>query len=213
MMDVGADGRNPAVFLVAILSLIGLAVLFLLVARLRDRFGRARAAELERARREREATEKRLLTEGKHVRRPDGTLGPKCILPTCGEPAERLRLEFVRDDGPVDFIRRMFGAPPRLRVSEHARTWFDRDSIPARYCRTHGELAEQEMRLKLANCERHRTEQLRDMEVDLGHFERVGLEQRLAELVAKHERELGGRRRKEKSNIVPFASSRTGTES
>lgn len=182
----------PLVALVA-LALGALAIAFL------PAWWRARAAapdEAQKLQREREAAERRALAERTHVRAFSGELVPRCSLPTCEERANRGRFRFVRDEGTGDFVRRAFGAAPRFRVVE--------DRWELCYCESHAHLAREEMRLRLVEHERQRSAQLRDAELDLGHFEREGLRDRLAEMVGAHARR--------SKPAPPLVSIKTGTE-
>lgn len=167
---------------------------------------RRRETENPAIRRERDMARKRSLDAGTHVALADGSIVASCEVLGCKSPAKSRPLKFAREEGIGDFVRRLFGAPPRLRVIEDV--WGE----PVR-CESHQFLALEEMRLKLADVERRRQEHQRDSEVELGQFERT-LKTRVCLVVEKHEKQLGGRKRRV-SNVLPFSSSRpssgTGT--
>ncbi len=193
--------RDPTaiVFSLGILILATVAIALIGIA-----IRRRRETENPSIRRERDMARKRSLDAGTHVALSDGSIVPSCEVAGCKSPAKSRPLKFAREEGMGDFIRRLFGAPPRLRVIEDV--WGE----PVR-CESHQFLAREEMRLKLADVERRRQEHQRDGEVELGHFERT-LKDRVCLVVEKHEKQLGGRKRRV-SNVLPFSSSRpTGTQ-
>lgn len=133
----------------------------------------------ERARRRRadQAAVDRAVKNGKL--RPDGR--PRCQAATCEEVASHKRIKIERQEGVGDLLRRRMGAAPRYVVGE-------RFSGELHYCDIHFALAEQEAKLHLAELERLRLESVRDAEVNLDYFERVGLGQRLDKLVKEQYR-------------------------
>lgn len=200
---VPAMDRDPTaiVFSLGILILAAVAIAFVGMF-----LHRRRETESPALRREREISRKRSLDAGTHVALSDGSIVPSCEVNACKSAAKCRPLKFAREEGLGDFVRRLFGAPPRLRVIEDV--WGE----PVR-CESHQFLAREEMRLKLADVERRRQEHQRDSEVELGQFERT-LKDRVSLVVSKHERQLGGRKRKsDAGNVLPFSSSRpTGTQ-
>lgn len=192
--------REPNVFVIAIVALALLAVGAILFHTIRQRRGMATRDANERIARERE---KRMASEAiaarTHVMLPDGSLARKCRLKNCDNPAACRHLVFKRDDGLWDFIRRSFGAPSRYRVTEDV--WSDPE-----FCTSHGHLAPVLMNQRLADRERDRASILRDTELDLGHFERVGLYAMMEDLVTKQEEaeapKRGRRASADKSNVV-----------
>jgi hypothetical protein len=187
---------------ILILAAVAIALIGMAVRRRRE------SAENPAIRRERDIARKRSLDAGTHVALADGSIVPTCEVAGCKIPAKCRPLKFAREEGLGDFVRRLFGAPPRLRVVEDV--WGE----PVR-CESHQFLAREEMRLKLSDVERRRQEHQRDGEVELGHFERT-LKDRVCLVVEKHERQLGGRKRRisRDGNVLPFSSrpsSGTGT--
>jgi hypothetical protein len=115
---------------------------------------------------------------------------------TCNEAATHYKPKIVRDNGVVDFFHRLVGAPHRLRVSE--------DLDGELYgCESHIHLARQDYQLKVAEIERARVERVRDEEVELGHYERIGAGQRIARLIAEHEEKENPNRRNRKTSMAP----------
>ncbi len=196
--------RDPSVFVFAILGMVALGLLPVLVSWLRKRHAAMVAPELERQRREQDARVRKLLEKESHIRLEDGTVVPKCR--HCPAEATRRPLKWVRDDGVLDLIRRAFGAPARRRVGQEAFG----DMV---YCETHEALAREEFRIELAKYESERAAQERDWEVRCARFQQTGIHSRLDENIAKHEREIGGRKRRSEvpGKVVPLRS--TGTES
>lgn len=201
--------RDPTAIVTAVgllcLALVGLALAAAFVRRRRE----ASTEGAERLRRERDAVQRKAVDAGTHIRLADGSVVPSCRVPGCDAAAQCRPLKFAREEGLGDFVRRLFGAPPRLRVIED--TWGELVR-----CESHQYLAREEMRLKLAELERRRQEHQRDGEVELGHFER-NLATRVELVVENHAKQLGGRKRKSadvKGNVLPFSSSRpsTGTD-
>lgn len=200
--------RSAAPFLVSILVLAAIAVSVLVLGRLRLRGrqqdGKQSPEELARRDAARKAGE--ALKAGTHVQLPDGSVVPKCR--HCQEPATRRPLKWLRDSGLADLVRRSFGAPARVRAGEDA--WAE-----PLYCESHAALAREEYRIELTRYESERAAADRDWAVRLARFEQVGVHARLDEQIAKHEREVGKRRRApaaEPGKVVPFTSSgRTGT--
>lgn len=196
--------RDPSVFVYAILGMVLLALLPVGLSWLRRRQAAGAAPELERQRREHETRVRKLLEKDSHIRLDDGRIVPKCR--HCPLEATRRPLKWVRDDGVLDLIRRAFGAPARRRVGQET---FEE----AIYCETHEALAREEFRIELAKYESERAAQERDWEVRCARFQQTGVHARLDENIAKHEREIGGRRKRSEVNgkVVPLRS--TGTES
>lgn len=197
--------RDASVFVYAILGLVGFALLPLVVSWARKRLAQAQAPELERQRREYEAKVRKLLEKDSHIRLDDGSIVPKCR--HCALEATHRPLKWVRDDGIFDLIRRAFGAPARVRVGQE--TFGE-----AIYCESHQALAFEEYRIELAKYESDRAAQERDWEVRRARFQQTGIHARLDENIAKHEREIGGRKRKGEvpSKVLPFSARSTGTD-
>jgi hypothetical protein len=197
--------RDPSVFVYAILGMLALGLLPVLFTWARRRLAGGAAPELERLRREQEARVRKLLEKDTHIRLDDGRIVPKCR--HCSMAATRRPLKWVRDDGFFDLIRRAFGAPARVRVGQEA---FDE----ALYCESHEALAHEEFRIELAKYESDRAGQERDWEVRRARFQQTGIHSRLDEHIQKHEREIGGRKRRNEvtAKVVPFSARSTGTD-
>lgn len=200
--------RSAAPFLVSILVLALFAVSAIVLAKLRERqraggkLGPEEQARRELARRAAEA-----LKAGTHIQLQDGSVVPKCR--HCPEAAKLRPLKWLRDAGIWDLVRRSFGAPARVRVGEDV--WAE-----PLYCESHAALAREEFRIELTRFESERAAADRDWAVRLARFEQLGVHTRLDEQIAKHEREVGARKRRgsaaEPGKVVPFTSSgRTGT--
>jgi hypothetical protein len=200
--------RSAAPLIVSILVLAGFAVAMIVLAKLRERAraGSGKQSPEELARREASRKAAEALKAGTHVQLDDGAIVPKCR--HCSDPATRRPLKWLRDTGIVDLIRRRFGAPDRHRAGESV--W----AAPF-YCESHEALAREEYRIELARYESERAVAERDWAVRLARFEQVGVHARLDEQIAKHEREVGNRKRRTTEvpgKVVPFTSSgRTGT--
>lgn len=199
--------RSAAPFIVSILVLASVAAFAIVIAKLRERQRRlsgSRTSPEEQARRELARKAAEALKAGTHVQTDDGAVVPRCR--HCQEPATRRPLRWLRDAGFADLIRRSFGAPARVRAGEDV--W----AAPL-YCESHEALAREEYRIELTRYESERAAADRDWAVRLARFEQVGVHARLDEQIAKHEREVAGRKRRtEAQKVVPFVSSgRTGT--
>jgi hypothetical protein len=151
-----------------------LAGAYAVAALLRHRLAPQRRELVERAERDRQAQLRRAVDAGSHL----ATGERRCSLPDCHSPATVRRVKLVRDEGALDLVRRAMGAAPRFRSA--VDPWGE-----LHYCEPHYHLAEQETRLELVERERERIAAMRDAEVKLTHFERVGLDVRLARLVAR----------------------------
>lgn len=106
---------------------------------------------------------------------------PRCR--HCDAPATRFALKTGRDEGPVGWLRAQIGAPARYRIVTD--TWGE----PA-YCEPHAQLAAADFRTHLITVEAKRLDEIRDREVELARFEKVGLDERVAHKVKVHEREM-----------------------
>lgn len=194
--------RDPVVFLVAIpilFVLFGALVAGIVNLRVRLRQQReveAKSDDVARRQREREIAD--AVKAGTHL--PGG--GLRCQASAlCFAPATEHSPKIERDERAFDFWRRVFGAPPRYRVTKDTEK-------PLRYCEPHYHLADQEVRSELSEVEHRRQLALRDTEASLAHFERVGLPARLAKLVESAEKRKGAKRA---DNVIPI--SRSGTMS
>jgi hypothetical protein len=112
------------------------------------------------------------------ARLPDGR--PRCR--HCDAPATRPALKTGRDEGLVGWLRAQIGAPSRYRIIED--TWGE-----AAYCEPHAQLATAEFRTHLITVEAKRLDEIRDREVELARFEKVGLDEQINYKVKVHERE------------------------
>jgi hypothetical protein len=134
---------------------------------------------------------------------------PRCKATlACTSAATHFRPKVVRDEGAFDFLRRAVGAPQRLHLAEDI--W--REPV---FCESHVHLARQDYLLKIAEVERARLERVRDEEIDIGHYERVGAAQRIARLVAEHEEKENPNRRRKRDQttqgvVVPIRASSGG---
>lgn len=108
------------------------------------------------------------------------TLGIECRVTGCESLATRFGLSIERNEGFLSWWRTRLGAPPRYRIG-----WAIEG--PLAYCKTHCELARAELQSALVRVEQKRLAALRDAEIELSRFELVGLDERLAELIASHE--------------------------
>jgi hypothetical protein len=185
--------------------MVALGLLPLVVAWVKRRLAAAAAPELERQKREVDARVRKLLEKDTHIRLDDGRIVPKCR--HCAMEARRRPLKWVRDDGFVDLIRRGFGAPARVRVGQES---FE-ESI---YCESHEAHAREEFRIQLSKYESERAALERDWEVRRARFQQTGIHALLDEQIAKHEREIGGRKRRNEApaKVLPFSGRSTGTD-
>lgn len=101
----------------------------------------------------------------------------------CDAAAVRAPLRVGRDEGLVGWLRGRIGAPARYRVAREP--WAE-----AAYCEAHDELAAAEFRAYLLTFEARRLDEIRNAEVELARFERVGLDERVVHRVKMHEREV-----------------------
>lgn len=212
---------DPTVFLGAVAATIGLIVIAIVGWKLRkmstDRSIAERKIQEESYRKlvaqhERELKQK--VAEGTHL--ADGR--KRCTAhASCQQPAEHPRFRIVRDEGPVDLLRRAFGAPRRYRVEPSkptGRADLPLATIPQEalsYCETHMHLAYQEILLKLAQHNERFVTFIRDEEVDLQWFERVGLDAKIGKLIADQEAKETGKKKVSKPNdannkVVPISS-------
>ena len=197
--------RDPSVFVYAILGMMALALLPVLATWARRRMAGGAAPEVERQKREQDARVRKLLEKDTHIRLDDGRIVPKCR--HCTEPATRRPLKWLRDVGVGDLIRRAFGAPGRIRTGQDV--WAD-----LLYCESHEAHAREEFRIELSKYESDRAALERDWEVRRARFQQTGVHARLDEHIAKHEREIGGRKRRNEvtAKVVPFSARSTGTD-
>lgn len=167
---------------------------------------RQQVAEDQSIRLKEAAQAKKLVEAGTHVLAPDGAVVLKCRY--CKEPATRRPFTWVRDSGVLDLVRRTFGAPARVRVGR--REWADPVA-----CELHDPMAYEEFRVENGEYEVDRAKLESHWETRRARFEREGVHERVRARIEKHERELGGRKRRSGEvvkNVVPFGgSSRTGT--
>lgn len=196
--------RDPSGLIFALIMVaVGLAIFFA-VTRLRKRNQPTVNAN---AQREEQVRLRKLVEAGTHVAVPGG-VAPKCAY--CDAVATMRPFAWVSDSGVVDLVRRWFGAPAKVRVGRS--TWDEPDHCPV--C---DPLAHEEFRIENAEYEVDRAKLESEWETRRARFQRVGVHERVRARIAKHEQEIGGRRRRQKSEapnkVVPFVSSgRTGTE-
>lgn len=204
--------RDPSGIIFAVLLLVGAVVAFVAFAGwLRRRQegkpqqAQARNEEVVRQREE-QARLRKQVEAGTHVLLPGGAVAPKCY--ACDEPATMRPRRWVRDAGFWDLVRRKFGAPAKVRVGT------DGYAEPVA-CEAHVPLLDEEYRQEVAEQEMDRAKLEAEHETRRARFQREGVYERARAKIAKHEREIGGRRRKSEvpAKVVPFsASSRTGTD-
>jgi len=162
-----------------VLGSVALAVLLVFVVR------RWRSEELVREeQRDKTATEKDrqaksrlkdLVAAGTHVE--DGR--ERCCLKPCPHPASEHEFHFSRDDHSFDaWVRRRFGAQPRLRIVPGARR---------RYCVPHAALLHARFVHRAANHEAARASFLAREDGDLAEFEHTVDEAVALELAAKRD--------------------------
>lgn len=193
------------------LLFVAVAIFVGTVRFVRGRGQRAPKSDEQARLREKQAQLRRLLEAKTHVALPNGDVVPKCRY--CDEQATRQPYKWVRDSGVVDLVRRMFGAPARVRIGRDP--WGEPSA-----CEAHDPLAFEEFRLELGEQEVDRAKLESEHETRRARFQREGVHERVMARIEKHQLEIGGsgRRRRKQSEapakVVPFVSSaRTGTES
>lgn len=197
---------DPTLFLVSLGALIALCVLPVVVWKVRKwhegKQGTTSNVAVMQDRERRRAFEAAVASG---LILPDGRR--RCqASSSCQDAATKHPPKFVRDEGWLDFIRRAFGAPPRLRIDEDVEA-------AHRFCESHAHLAFQDAHLELADVERERAEALRQVEVRIGHYERTGAAVRLAKIITEHEAAATARKRTPKSEagkVVPIRSAAGG---
>ena len=102
-----------------------------------------------------------------------------------------------RSEGFGAWLRQMVGAPARLRVG---RKLYD-DYC---YCRECAIVAEHELLAYLLAYEQQRRDQIRDAEVELRRFERMGLDERVRARVVAHDKEQLRAASRPPATVVPF---------
>lgn len=200
--------RDPSGIIFALVMVAVATGLFLAVTRLRGRKAQAAAKPAEeRAVREEQARLRKLVEQGTHVLLDGGAVAPKCF--GCGAPATVRPHVWVRGSGLWDLIRRTFGAPAKVRVGQSVFAECDACDVcsPLLYEEFHLDLNEQLVERSKLEAE-HETRRAR--------FQRETVYERARAKIAKHEKEIGGRKRRSEvpAKVVPFVSSgRTGTDS
>lgn len=168
----------------------------------KDRVAFAAAEKLALQKQER--LDKERLDAGTHVKAFDGTVKPKCRY-NCPEPATKKPFMWARSERVWDLIRRMFGAPARMRIK--------RDKMAElAACTVHDPLAFEEFRMEHAEYEVDRAKLESVWETRRARFQREGVHERVLAKIERHQLEIGGRRRKKtesKSNVVQLP--RTGS--
>lgn len=205
MFDPNTAQRDPSGIIFALVVVAVAVAIFFGVTRLRKR-GQPPASV--NAQREEQARLRKLVEAGTHVALPGGGVAPKCAY--CDAVATMRPFAWVSDSGVVDLVRRWFGAPAKVRVGRS--TWDEADHCPV--C---DPLAHEEFRIENAEYEVDRAKLESEWETRRARFQRVGVHERVRARIAKHEQEIGGRRRGRKSEatakVLPFGSSqRTGTD-
>ena len=205
MLDPNTAQRDPSGIIFALIMVAVAAAIFFAVTRLRKR---NQPPANVAAQREEQARLKKLVDAGTHVALPGGGAALKCMY--CDAVATMRPFAWVSDSGVVDLVRRWFGAPAKVRVCHS--TW-DEPS----HCALCDPLAFEEFRIENAEYEVDRAKLESEWETRRARFQRVGVHERVRARIAKHELEIGGRRRGRKSEatakVLPFGSSqRTGTE-
>lgn len=174
------------------------------------KFFRRRPAKVDdRVRRESEARVRELVQSGRFFKTEDGRVAPRCRYCTGDVEATKRPYRWVRDDGVVDLVRRFFGAPAKVRIGRDS--WAEAEA-----CDVHDPMVFEEFRTERAECEVDHAKLESEWETRRARFQREGVYERVAAKIEKHQREIGGRRRKSEapSKVLPFASARsTGTES
>ena len=102
-----------------------------------------------------------------------------------------------RSEGFGAWLRQMVGAPARLRVG---RRLFDDYA----YCRECAIVAEHELLAYLLAYEQQRRDWIRDAEVELRRFERMGLDERVRARVTAHDKEQARVASRPPATVVPF---------
>lgn len=202
--------RDASGIVFALGLLVVAAVLFVVLTgflRRKQKIVGARSDELARQQREEQARLRKLVEAGTHVLMPDGAVAPKCY--GCSEPATQKPYVWVRDDGLWDLVRRTFGAPARVRVG--------RDPFAGSVaCEAHDPLLFQRFALRMASQQADRAKLESEHETQRARFQREGVYEEARGEIEKHQREIGGRRRRSEAptrNVIPFVSSgRTGTD-
>lgn len=206
--------RDPSGIIFAVVVFFGVALTFIVLVALRRksaaRASNSKSDELARKEREEQIKLRKLLDAGTHVLMPHGVVAPKCY--GCDSPAKLPPRRWRRDVGVWDLIRRKFGAPAKVRVDVN-------EFAEPVSCEACVGLLDEEFRLEIADQETDRAKLESEHETRRARFERVGVYERAKAKIAKHEREIGGRKRstqksEAQSKVVPFVSSgRTGTDS
>jgi len=173
-------------------------------------FGKRRKPAEDRQKRESEARVREMLSSKKFFRNEDGRVVPRCRHCEVDVEAKHRPYRWVRDQGVVDLVRRFFGAPAKVRVGRDP--WAELEA-----CDTCDPMAYEEFRTERAEDEVDHAKLESYWETRRARFQREGVYERVRAKREKHQREIGGRRRKSEapaSKVVPFASARsTGTES
>lgn len=123
---------------------------------------------------------------------------PKCSF--CQRDATHRPYRWVRDHGIVDYVRRKFGAPARVRVGRDP--WAE----PV-CCETHDPVAHAQFVLELGVDVNEHLELERKWEVRRARFETVGWRERVKAQIAEHNSEFAPAYR---GNVVQLPT--TGTE-
>ena len=201
------EQRDPSGIIFSLIMVAVAVAIFYAVTRLRGR-QQAKPVVGSQAQREEQARLRKLVDAGTHVLLPNGGVATKCAY--CDAVAMLRPFAWVADSGVVDLVRRWFGAPAKVRVGRS--TWDENDHCPV--C---DPLAFEEFRIENAEYEVDRAKLESEWETRRARFQRIGVHERVRGRIAKHELEIGGRKRGRKSEatakVLPFASSqRTGTE-
>lgn len=136
------------------------------------------------------------------VQTPDGAVVPKCRY--CDEPAARRPYQWIRGEGMLDLIRRRFGAPGRVRVGRD-------DWAELEVCAVHDPLVREEYRLENTEYELDRAKLESEWETRRARFQREGIHERVTARIEKHQREIGGRKRKSEAPAKVVPITRNGT--
>jgi hypothetical protein len=110
----------------------------------------------------------------------------RCLVEECPLAATKPGIVFARGEGWQDYVKRLFGAPPRYTVKAKKK------GTEPDLCEGHQPLAREVAKERLARHEQKRVTLMMEEEAELAHFEHVGLISRTSEL-AKKAREMGGR--------------------
>lgn len=198
--------RDSTSFIVAVIACALIAVAVIVTGKLKEH--RQQKPAEDHAKREYQAKLRKMIEAKTHVQLADGSVAPKCRY--CDDAATMRPFEWVRDTGIVDLVRRMFGAPARVRIGRS--TWAEPVA-----CEAHDPLVFEEFRIENAEYEIDRAKLESEWETRRARFQREGIHERVLAKIEKHQREIGGRRRQKSeatAKVLPFTSSqRTGTES